>query len=249
MNPMGFTSDRFCVSAFDLLEGESRARVARSRISVPDEMLGRRTTLTAAPQPISHSISSQLAVAFPHMSDVQRHQIHWVEECGPGTSRFGSMMTSWPHAPKGQSRRFPKAYSTIWSAGKPAIVAVTIFCSVASAFPCPAQTAAPALPNPGNPSITREQQQQLGFQAATEVYKQMPALPDSSPETKYIRQLGERLVATIPPQNSWPFQFHVVAQKEINAFALPGGPMFVNIGTITAAGQCKGVDLFLCDYV
>jgi hypothetical protein len=63
----------------------------------------------------------------------------------------------------------------------------------------------------------------------------MPVLPDSSPETKYVRQIGERLVATIPPETSWPFEFHVVAQKEINAFALPGGEMFVNIGTITAA--------------
>jgi hypothetical protein len=42
-------------------------------------------------------------------------------------------------------------------------------------------------------------------------------------------------VNTIPADRSWPFQFHVVQQKEINAFALPGGPMFVNIGTITAA--------------
>jgi len=94
---------------------------------------------------------------------------------------------------------------------------------------------APELPDPGNPSMTRDQQKQLGLQAAAEVYKQMPVLPDSSPETKYIRSLGERLVATIPPDHSWPFEFHVVAQKEINAFALPGGPMFVNIGTIKAA--------------
>lgn len=94
---------------------------------------------------------------------------------------------------------------------------------------------APELPDPGNPSMTRDQQKQLGLQAAAEVYKQMPVLPDSSVETKYIRSLGERLVATIPPDHSWPFEFHVVAQKEINAFALPGGPMFVNIGTITAA--------------
>ncbi len=94
---------------------------------------------------------------------------------------------------------------------------------------------APELPDPGNPSMTREQQEQLGRQAAAEVYKQMPVLPDFSPETKYIRSLGERLVATIPPEHSWPFEFHVVVQKEINAFALPGGPMFVNVGTITAA--------------
>jgi len=79
--------------------------------------------------------------------------------------------------------------------------------------------------------MSREEQHALGLQAAAQVYKQMPVLPDSSPETQYVRQLGEKLVATIPPQHSWPFEFHVVAQKEINAFALPGGPMFINIGT------------------
>jgi len=93
----------------------------------------------------------------------------------------------------------------------------------------------PTLPNPGNPRMSRQQQIQLGLQVAREVYKQMPVLPDSSPITKYIQELGKRLVATIPPDTSWPFQFHVVADKEINAFAIPGGPMFVNIGTITSA--------------
>jgi predicted Zn-dependent protease len=108
---------------------------------------------------------------------------------------------------------------------------------MASAERSPAQTDFPKLPTPGSTSISREQQQQLGFQAAGEVYNQMPVLPDSSAETQYVRQLGKRLVATIPAQNSWPFEFHVVAQKEINAFALPGGQMFVNVGTITAAAN------------
>jgi beta-barrel assembly-enhancing protease len=100
-----------------------------------------------------------------------------------------------------------------------------------------AQTTGPAFPNPGNALMSRDNQRALGLQAATQVYQQMPVLPDNSPETQYIQQLGQKLVATIPPQYSWPFEFHVVAQKEINAFALPGGPMFVNIGTITAAGN------------
>ena len=100
-----------------------------------------------------------------------------------------------------------------------------------------AQSASPEFPNPGNPHMSRDEQRQLGLQAAAQVYKQMPVLPDNSPETQYIRQLGQKLVATIPPQYSWPFEFHVIAQKEINAFALPGGPMFVNIGTITAAAN------------
>jgi len=95
----------------------------------------------------------------------------------------------------------------------------------------------PQLPDPGKTPMSRPQQIQMGFQAASHVYEQMPVLPDNSPETQYIRKLGTRLVATIPPQNSWPFEFHVVPQKEINAFALPGGPMFVNVGTITAASN------------
>src|ERR1700746_382618 len=99
----------------------------------------------------------------------------------------------------------------------------------------PAVGPAPELPDPGKPRMNAEQQKQLGQQVAAQVYKQMPVLPDSSPETRYIRQLGARLVATIPPEHSWPFEFHVIAQKEINAFALPGGSMFVNVGTIQAA--------------
>src|SRR5690349_2942744 len=65
---------------------------------------------------------------------------------------------------------------------------------------------APELPDPGQTRMTREQQQQLGLQVAAEVYSKMPVLPDSSLETKYIQDLGKRLVATIPPQHSWPFQ-------------------------------------------
>src|SRR5664279_18928 len=101
-----------------------------------------------------------------------------------------------------------------------------------------AQTSTPQFPDPGNPrSMSRDDQRHLGLQAAAQVYQQMPVLPDNSPETQYIRNLGQRLVATIPSQYSWPFEFHVIGQKEINAFALPGGPMFVNVGTITAAGN------------
>src|SRR5271157_2148381 len=104
----------------------------------------------------------------------------------------------------------------------------------AQAYP---QSASPEFPNPGNAHMSRDKQRALGLQAAAQVYQQVPVLPDNSPETQYIRQLGQKLVATIPPQYSWPFEFHVVAQKDINAFALPGGPMFVNIGTITAAAN------------
>jgi len=94
---------------------------------------------------------------------------------------------------------------------------------------------APQLPNPGTTGMTRQQQQQLGLQAVGEVYKQMPVLPDSSPETQYVQHLGKKLAAVIPQSQSWPYQFHVIPAADINAFALPGGPIFVNLGTIQAA--------------
>jgi hypothetical protein len=106
------------------------------------------------------------------------------------------------------------------------------------------QSSQPVLPDPGSPSMNKQQQEQLGLQAMGEVYKQMPVMPDSSRETQYIRQIASKLQATIPPDKNWPYQFHVVQASDINAFALPGGPIFVNVGTITAAeneAQLAGV--------
>jgi predicted Zn-dependent protease len=107
-----------------------------------------------------------------------------------------------------------------------------VFC--AAALVC-AQAAGPVFPDPGKASMSRDEQISLGLQAAKQVYQQMPVLPDTSPETKYVRQVGTRLLSVIPQQYNWPYEFHVVPQKEINAFAIPGGQMFINIGTITSA--------------
>src|SRR5262249_35597203 len=103
-------------------------------------------------------------------------------------------------------------------------------------LPAPAQSN-PELPDPGRTSLSREDQIKLGTQFSAEVYKQMPVLPESNPVTQYVQQLGKKLEATIPPDRSWPYHFRVVPQKEINAFAIPGGPVFINIGTIQAAGN------------
>jgi Zn-dependent protease with chaperone function len=105
------------------------------------------------------------------------------------------------------------------------------------AQPCAllAQGSTPQMPDPGTTGMNKEQQQQLGLQAMGEVYKQMPVLPDSSRETQYVQELGRKLQGVIPPDKSWPYQFHVIPAADINAFALPGGPIFVNLGTIQAA--------------
>lgn len=86
----------------------------------------------------------------------------------------------------------------------------------------------------------------IGRQAASEVEQQMPVLRDSE-ITGYVSRVGQRLVNSIPPQFQHPefqYYFKVVNARDINAFALPGGPMYVNRGMIEAArneGEMAGV--------
>src|SRR5580693_3557571 len=98
-------------------------------------------------------------------------------------------------------------------------------------------------PSTSSDAFTRDQEIQIGQQAAAEAYKKLPLLPGSDPITQYVQKLGAKLAAHAPGEK-WPYAFHVVNQKEINAFAIPGGPIFVNLGTIQAAdneAQLAGV--------
>ena len=94
-------------------------------------------------------------------------------------------------------------------------------------------------------AFTREQEITEGAKVAAKVYQQMPVLPESDPLSRYVAQLGAKLAASAPGGPSvWPYSFHVVASPDINAFALPGGAMFVNVGAIQAAdteAQLAGV--------
>src|SRR5438105_7222666 len=89
-------------------------------------------------------------------------------------------------------------------------------------------------PSHGFDMFSPQEEVQAGQQASAQASKQLPLLPDSDPVVKYVQRLGAQLAAHAPGQK-WPYNFHVVNQKEINAFALPGGPVYVNVGTIQAA--------------
>jgi Zn-dependent protease with chaperone function len=93
---------------------------------------------------------------------------------------------------------------------------------------------------------TPEQDVELGAKAAAEVRQQYPVIKDEA-IAGYLAKLGDRLVAAAPPELNQPvyrYSFTPVNLKEINAFALPGGPMFVNRGMFDAAtseGEVAGV--------
>ena len=93
---------------------------------------------------------------------------------------------------------------------------------------------------------TPEQDVELGRAAAAEVRQQYPIVEDEK-IARYLTKLGDRLVAATPPELKLPvfqYSFTAVNLKEINAFALPGGPMFVHRGMFDAAateGEVAGV--------
>src|SRR2546425_3703584 len=87
---------------------------------------------------------------------------------------------------------------------------------------------------------------QLGRQAATQAEQELLLLHEDA-LTGFVNNVGNRLVAAIPADVQHPefhYTFTVVNVRDINAFALPGGPMFINRGMIEAAhneGEVAGV--------
>lgn len=94
---------------------------------------------------------------------------------------------------------------------------------------------------PGFNLFTRDQDIQLGREAATEIENKLPMVRDAQLNA-YVERVGRKL-ARSPYAGNYPYEFHVVNDKNINAFALPGGPVFVNTGLIEACddeGQLAG---------
>ena len=76
---------------------------------------------------------------------------------------------------------------------------------------------------------------QEGKQFAQQAEKQLPLCNDPKIDA-YLTQLGLRLASKLPTGGvQYPFEFHCVNDKAINAFALPGGYVFINRGAIEAA--------------
>ena len=95
-------------------------------------------------------------------------------------------------------------------------------------------------------SYTPAEDVELGRKAAAEAEQTLPVMNDEI-VTTYVQSVGRRLVAAIPAElqhSEFHYTFKVVNVREINAFALPGGPMFVNRGMIQAShneGEVAGV--------
>lgn len=99
------------------------------------------------------------------------------------------------------------------------------------------------LPKPGWNMFSKQQDIELGQEYAKQVERQYTVI-NNGELTAYINRIGKRLVEKGGLDSSYPYSFKVVHDDSINAFALPGGPMYVHTGLIKAAeneAQLAGV--------
>jgi len=94
--------------------------------------------------------------------------------------------------------------------------------------------------------ITPEQEVALGLQAAPEMAQQFGGLDPDPQFQARVDQIGERLVSrSVAGQSPYRFDFHVLDDPQtINAFALPGGQVFITEGLLRrleTGGQLAGV--------
>jgi len=95
--------------------------------------------------------------------------------------------------------------------------------------------------NPGDPLkpgfnlYSKQQDIEVGKQAAARIRQQFQQAQSRDLQA-YLQKIGERLAKTPSVSSSgFPFSFTLLNYKEVNAFALPGGPTFVFTGLIKAA--------------
>lgn len=91
-----------------------------------------------------------------------------------------------------------------------------------------------AVADPFRPGM--QQQVELGQEVAKQVRDEEEVLPDSDPRVQEVRRIGERLVAALPEkerkERPFRYTFDVIESEDINAFALPGGPIFIYTGLL-----------------
>jgi predicted Zn-dependent protease len=81
---------------------------------------------------------------------------------------------------------------------------------------------------------SKADQVKLGLRAASEIRRKERVLPGSDPRVEKVREVAARLLAANPDGKNepWNYSFDVISNKQINAFALPGGPVFFYTGLL-----------------
>ncbi len=82
-------------------------------------------------------------------------------------------------------------------------------------------------------AVSRQQAAQIGAEQAVQLDHELPIVRNASAD-QYVEQLGQRIVNATPVPGQ-DFSFSIYRSNEVNAFALPGGFVYVSTGLINAA--------------
>ena len=96
---------------------------------------------------------------------------------------------------------------------------------------------------PGFNLFSSQQDIEVGREAAAQVAREQPIVHNSE-LNNYLTSLVQRLARSPHAGTEFPFSVQAISDKNINAFALPGGPLFVYTGLISLAdneAQLAGV--------
>jgi predicted Zn-dependent protease len=85
------------------------------------------------------------------------------------------------------------------------------------------------------PAISTQQEVELGRQYAAEINAQLPIVQNPAVHS-YINELGESIARRVDPRGI-DYTFYVVNAAGVNAFAVPGGFIYVNRGLIERASN------------
>src|SRR5215212_7038211 len=87
--------------------------------------------------------------------------------------------------------------------------------------------------------ISQQQEVQMGQEYAQQINAQLPIVQD--PElNRYINVLGDS-IAGLTKRRDLEWHFFIVDSKEVNAFAVPGGYVYINRGLIERADKMDEV--------
>jgi beta-barrel assembly-enhancing protease len=88
-------------------------------------------------------------------------------------------------------------------------------------------------------ALTPNQEVALGLQSAPKVAQQFGGLSSDAARQAYVRGVGERIVSRSAAKDTpYKFSFSLLAdQKTVNAFALPGGPIFITEALLSRLGN------------
>ena len=83
-------------------------------------------------------------------------------------------------------------------------------------------------------AMTPEQEIKLGYQSVPQMAAQMGGVSRNAQAVALVQRVGEGLVRqSVAAKSPYKFSFHVLADpKTVNAFALPGGPVFITEGLL-----------------